>query len=426
MKKIKGTLLALLGVAVIAGCQNNDILNNPQDNLQPVSAQANKTAVKKHLVKIALKDKTQLLDLASEGLDLFGSGEGGKYGGYLTNAQLDLLKSKNVQILSVNSSFDDNQRMPSGYHTVQQVIATMRDYAAKYPDLVTLNDIGDSWEKTAGKSGNDIWALTISNKKAQKKAKPVITFISGQHARELAPVELNLRLMELLLTSYGKDPQITQYIDTRDIVFIPVSNIDGRVAVEQGNSMWRKNRHIDKDNDGIDLNRNFEGHWNFQGVPSTPTIERFKRQMADPDSEIYSGKAPFSEPETQAIRNFLANKEVTIIMDLHSFGKMVIWPPGYTTAAIPETPIFRKVGKALTDRNGYRGGTSMELLYPTCGTTKDWGNEYHHALAFTMEVGSDSDGFDPPYSRVDKIWAENKDGLVYLVSIADNPKKVME
>jgi carboxypeptidase T len=423
-KLLTKSILTLFTVTAVISCRNNGPVTNFDNQIsENVSEQGVTQKAKKYLVKITVKNKDLALELVANGIDLFGTGEGGRFDAYVNDKQINFMKSINVEFAPGNNALTARGGLPAGYHTAQQVMATVRGYAAKYPNITQIVDIGDSWEKTTGKAPeNDIWALIVTNKNTNAQGgKKTAVFMSGIHARELAPVEINLRFMDYLLSNYGKDEKITQYIDSREIVFIPVENIDGRIAVEQGDTMWRKNRHIEGRTDGIDLNRNFDGHWNFQGVPSTPTLDSYRRELEDPQSEIYSGKAPFSEPETQAVDNFLRTRNLTIMMDLHSYGNMVIWPPGYTNAPIAGTPLFKKVGKVLTSKNGYRGGTSMELLYPTCGTTKDWAYDHHNAVAFTMEIGGDGDGFRPAFSRVEKMWTENKDGLLYLVSIADNP-----
>ncbi|GIW21054.1 MAG: hypothetical protein KatS3mg068_0061 [Candidatus Sericytochromatia bacterium] len=378
---------------------------------------------RKYNVSFTLKNKNDILDLIAEGIDIHGSGKNGRFNAYVNDKQVQFLKSKNISIIVKNFSNDNTKGLPTGYSTVQQVLEKIREYSQKYPELVKLHDIGDSWEKTQGKANNDIWALTITSNKNTSK-KPSIVFMSGIHARELAPVELNLRLMDLLLSNYGKDSEITSYLDNTEVIFIPLANIDGRLAVERGENMWRKNRHIDSKNKGVDLNRNFDDHWNFEGLPPNSTFERMKKQLQDPYSEIYSGEAPFSEPETKSYRDFLANKKVNIFVDLHSYGEMIIYPPGYTNSPVPATPIFKKVASYLASKNGYRTGTSMELLYPTCGTTKDWAYSKHGAISFTIELGDDGDGFRPPYSRIESIWNKNKDGFLYLIKIANNPSKI--
>ena len=46
---------------------------------------------------------------------------------------------------------------------------------------------------------------------------------------------------------------------------------------------------------GVDLNRNYGFRFGFDDKGSSP----------DPCSEYYRGSAPFSEPETKAIRDFV-------------------------------------------------------------------------------------------------------------------------
>lgn len=424
MKKsalLSKAILSLFTIGVLASCQN-DNLNLSDQGLeeQTVSAQSvKKNSAKKYLIRVMVKTKDDVVDLVSGGIDLFGSGNGGAFDAYVTNDQANFIKSKNIKFIVSNNAVSNKAGLPTGYHTVSQVLSTVKDYSTKYSNIAKMVDIGDSWEKTKGKADNDIWALVVSGNKV-KGTKSTAVFISGMHSRELLPVEVNLKFMDYLLSNYGKDPQITNFIDTREIVFVPVFNIDGRLAVEQGDSMWRKNRHIDSQYDGIDLNRNFEGHWNFEGLTLTPQLRNLKSQLEEKDSEIYSGPNAFSEPETKALNDFLKDKKVTVMMDLHAYGNMVLYAPGYdkSSAANPTTV---KVAKFLASKNGYKAGTSMEVLYPTCGTSKDWGYDNFKAVAFTMEMGDDSDGFRPPFSKVEDTWKKNKEGLTYLVSIADNP-----
>ena len=424
-KKIAGFLFSALSISLVASCQNSNIASNSDLNQNSEIQSSKKQRAKKFFVKISIKDKNQGLEIASEGIDVFGSGEGGKFDAYITDKQASTLKAKNVAFTTSNknASINDEGKFPGGYHSVDQVLQIMKDLSQKYPDITQMVDIGDSWEKTANKGGGDIMAFVVSNKKVTTPKKAAV-FFSGVHSRELVTVEVNMRFMDMLLTGYGKDKDITNYLDTREVIFIPLANIDGRRAVEKGESMWRKNRHIDNNYDGIDLNRNFDGHWNFNGVPMTPTLERYKANLQEKDSDIYSGPSTFSEPETQALNKFLTSKKPSVVMDLHAYGNMIIYPPGYTNAPISITPTLKKVAQVLSSKNKYRTGTSMELLYPTCGTSKDWAFDKFNALSFTMEMGNDGDGFNPPFSRVDKIWNENKDGLLYLVSIADNPLRI--
>ena len=48
-----------------------------------------------------------------------------------------------------------------GYRTYDQVAERLKQLAAQAPEIATLVDIGDGWEKTQGKGDRDIWALHI-------------------------------------------------------------------------------------------------------------------------------------------------------------------------------------------------------------------------------------------------------------------------
>ena len=113
-------------------------------------------------------------------------------------------------------------------------------------------------------------------------------------------------------------------VDNRELYFIPVINVDGYVYNENtnpnGGGNWRKNR---RDNGGgifgVDPNRNYSFQWGFNNSGSSPT----------PSSSTYRGTGPFSEPETQAIRDFVNGQDFTMAFNYHSFSNVLIFPYDY-------------------------------------------------------------------------------------------------
>ncbi|MBM3276046.1 MAG: hypothetical protein FJZ00_12915, partial [Candidatus Sericytochromatia bacterium] len=73
--------------------------------------------------------------------------------------------------------------------------------------------------------------------------------------------------------------------------------------------------------------------------------------------------------------------------------------------------------------SGYKPQQSKDL-YRTSGDTTDWAFGSQGILAYTTEIGSWRDGFDPPYSRVAAFWKENEPGARYLLKTADDPGAV--
>ena len=101
------------------------------------------------------------------------------------------------------------------------------------------------------------------------------------------------RLLHHYVDGYGTDDELTEIINTTDLWFIPVVNLDGYdYTFTEGNRLWRKNlRDNDGDGqitgqDGVDLNRNFPYKWGYDNEGSSP----------QPAGETYRGPSPGPSP----------------------------------------------------------------------------------------------------------------------------------
>jgi len=79
-----------------------------------------------------------------------------------------------------------------------------------------------------------------------------------------------------------------------DYYIMPVVNADGYEYTFTVDRLWRKNRRKAgyAGCSGVDLNRNFGYKWGGKGTSK------------DICKDTYAGSKPFSEPESDAIRNF--------------------------------------------------------------------------------------------------------------------------
>ncbi|MGV3524469.1 MAG: M14 family zinc carboxypeptidase [Candidatus Sericytochromatia bacterium] len=359
------------------------------------------------VVELRWQNRNQIVQAATSGIDLFGAVPSQrKARARVTAQEMQLLQSIGMNVQPVmEARMDERGGLPTGYMTYGQMVENLKGMAQQFPQLVTLEDIGDTHLKKTGKApNNDIWAITISNKQTGAQ-KPTLMLTAGVHARELAPVELVMKLANDLTSKYGKDPEITQLLDTRAVVLLPMVNVDGRIEVEKGNSWQRKNLN----GSGIDLNRNFDSCWNYKcmNAPSS-----WLRGLTSPSSETYSGPSAASEVETQAVQSMYTRKKIHMAMDIHAYGEMFFWPLGYSEKTIPEAPQYRNVYQNTFARHGYSGGTSLELLYPTSGTTDDYGYEKHGAFSMGLEVGS---SFRPNYPEVEAMWNETRSSWLNLM-----------
>lgn len=133
------------------------------------------------------------------------------------------------------------------YHTVDVMYYWYKQWAQQYPDIVDLYEVAQSFE------GRPILQMTITNKKTGKDTdKPAAYFEGGRHSGEITSSESILWLTQHLLQNYGKDPKITQLIDTKAIYLRPQNNPDGsnfylHTAVANRSTV----RPHDNDRDGL-------------------------------------------------------------------------------------------------------------------------------------------------------------------------------
>jgi carboxypeptidase T len=233
---------------------------------------------------------------------------------------------------------------------------------------------------------------------------------------------------EYLINNYATNPQIKALMDKREIFIAPVVNVDGHIYdYKDGVSgrMWRKNRRLNNNGTyGVDLNRNYGFGWGTGG------------SSTDPRSDVYMGPSAFSEPESQAVKNFVSSqKRMTTLLSLHTFSELVLYPWGHSDDPIgarqgnaADLPVFKKMATDMASWNHYTPMQSSEL-YIASGDTTDWAYGELGLFAFTFELSPKSmwdGGFYPnPATSIDPTFAANLKPFLYLLEYTDNPRRVM-
>ena len=119
----------------------------------------------------------------------------------------------------------------SCFRNLQGITESMFDLATQYPNLSSINDIGDSYLKDSGTEnkdydlggGFDIYAMNITssdNGPHLSSTKGKVLIIAGVHPREFAPPEIVMRFAETLLQGYGIDSDITWILQHTEIHLI--------------------------------------------------------------------------------------------------------------------------------------------------------------------------------------------------------------
>ena len=297
-----------------------------------------------------------------------------------------------------------------GYPTFSAIVAHLDTLHARYPGLVSARaSLGQSRE------GRDVWMVEISDNPGVDEGEPEALYTALHHAREPGSMMAVLYFMYYVAEQYGTNPDVTALLDGRRLFFVPVVNPDGYVYNEQtdpnGGGFWRKNRRDNGDGTfGVDLNRNYGYQWGYDNSGSSP----------NPWSETYRGPAPFSEPETAALRDFFEDgRAIRTAFNYHTYGDLLLFAWAYDDLLTPDHNVFVAASRRLTADNGYEYGPSPQVLYPSNGNANDWmyGEQATKpkVFSFTPEVGP---SFWPPSSQIVPLAVENLRANLLLMQFA--------
>ncbi len=405
----------------------------------------------------------------------------------------------------------------SCYRTVEQVYSTFDELVAANPKFAKMATLGKTWMGTqivvppVGTAvpdnssssfanllikylpasivtrfnlslfpvePNPVKVLVVGNfekQDARAEAPPNMVWTGGIHAREYAPQEVGIKFIEWLLDNYGKDANATMMLDTNRYHFI-VHNPDGRKLAEQDiSARQRKNTNYGSAacttstaagvrntiNSGVDLNRNYPFGWATGGAGGSD---------GNACGETYRGVSAGSEPETQAILQYMRGtwnqaackweggalpdgrpKSATycnpenranggtgeldwttgasenygggVFIDLHSNARAVLWPWGVertengNNTHTPNNKGMAVIAQRLAYHNNY---SSQQLLsYNTEGTTKDAIYGYLGAPAYTVEMGRSFYEDCGVFER--ETYPENFNGFHWLSRVLYRP-----
>jgi len=269
------------------------------------------------------------------------------------------------------------------YHSTQEAYALLESWAAIFPDLTNLYTIGQTLK------GTPLKILEITNKQTgMALEKPGYYYDGNIHSGELTGAEVILHFAWYLISNYGKDPYITQLVDTRTFYIRPKFNPDGAdIALQTPFNLRSTPRAYDEDGDGLldedppnDLNadgsitlmrvKNPHGLWKVSSQDSRIMV---RRDIGDQHSDFYdilsegvdddgdgyfnedgiggidmnrnfprnwglefeqrgAGPYPLSEPETRAtIEFFNSHRNITGVFHGHTSGGFLYRLPSTTS-----------------------------------------------------------------------------------------------
>jgi len=209
-----------------------------------------------------------------------------------------------------------------------------------------------------------------------------VLLLAALHGNEQVGTRILLALAERLLAEHPANASLAETIDATDLWLVAVMNPDGYT-----NATRKNGRDTDGDanytrhRDGVDLNRNFGCHWGSDAHSSH-----------DPTWSTYIGPTPFSEPETRALSELVASRNLSYSVSYHSgfLPPVILHPWGWTAdTAAPDHALMERTAENLSTFTGYGWGQASDTSlgsYPARGDSEDWLYANHSVLAFTIEA----------------------------------------
>ncbi|XP_063539379.1 uncharacterized protein LOC134748516 [Cydia strobilella] len=307
------------------------------------------------------------------------------------------------------------------YHTLDSIYSWLDELAEAFPNIVkTVVMPGQSVE------GREIKGIIIDYY-PERTEKKIGMFEGGLHAREwISPATVTWIIKEFLASD---DPEVVALATSFEWHIFPVVNPDGYSYTFTDRRMWRKNRSkanftsceasgVEDDmSNGVDLNRNFDFEWNTAGTSE------------DPCSNLFPGPSPASEPETQAIQQYVLNLwqqgEIIYYIAFHSYSQLIVVPYSHLNSNwVLQIPDFAKMfeiavraADALASRNGttYRVGLSADVMYLMSGTSFDWVKSNGVPVSYLIELRDVGEyGFLLPAEEIIQNNLEIMDALVEM------------
>jgi hypothetical protein len=336
----------------------------------------------------------------------------------------------------------DGTSLPTGrttYRTYDDVQNELKALVDQNAGLVRKVVFGTSYQ------GREISGVEIARNVSADDGRPVFFLMALHHAREWPSMEAAIEFAHLLVQQQG-DARIADLLTRERIVILPIVNPDGfissRGAFDPGDALTGQDPNVTlaesiappgglfayrrKNCDGeltpalpcelawgVDPNRNYGYGWGGPGSSSDVT------------SQSYHGRAPRSEPEVQAVWNYVRRHEVTTLLTLHNVAALVLRPPGASSAGpAPDEARMRAIGDKMGAAAGYTSQYGYQL-YDTTGTTEDDSYAATGGYGYTIEMGPPGGNFHMPYQTgVVNEWtgenahAQNHGGLREALLIA--------
>lgn len=286
---------------------------------------------------------------------------------------------------------DERSLTLNAYPTYPEYVSLMQGFAADYPSLCRLQNIGSTIE------GRGLYVLKITDNPDAREYEPQFLYTSTMHGDETTGYILMLYLIDHLLSNYAIDPEVTNLVNTMEIWINPLANPDGTYAAGDNtvNGATRANAN------NVDLNRNYP----------------------DPQDGPHSDGNAY-QPETMAWMAFADSMDFVMAANFHGGAEVFNYPWDTWATVHADRGWWIARGNEYVDNAhavsssymidngpGFDGDgvTNGFIWYEVNGGRQDYMNTYEHCREVTIEVSAIK-LIDP--SDFQAHWDYNKQALL--------------
>ena len=337
---------------------------------------------------------------------------------------------KNITIVwTLLSILSGNSPLHERYHTYKEIQSQLEEWntefgnnqnpSSAYPEsgiIYHLEELGASTE-----DGLPFWAVKLSYNANLDEDEPKILFLGQCHAEEILGIEITMEMINKFLNpspSYHLQ-NMQAILQSSEVWVVPTHNPEGLTVVHgdsvDGNWLqdisYRKNKRdvnlngifdfdntteAGNDSDGVDLNRNYGFNWIFG---DGPWEEDYGSNNYQSHFDYYRGESPFSENETQIIRDFALENKFLLSIAYHSsrsgnVAEQIIyswmWDGGKSS---PDYPVISSLATGISNLIPTETGVAPANYTPVAsvsrkGNAHDWFYTETGCVQFLIEAGT--------------------------------------
>ncbi|KAK2842675.1 hypothetical protein Q5P01_012875 [Channa striata] len=297
------------------------------------------------------------------------------------------------------------------YHTLDTIYSFMDTLVAQYPNLVSKEKIGTSYEN------RPMYVLKFSTGGI---GRPAIWIDTGIHSREWVSQATGVWTANKIATDYGNDASLTSLLNTMDIYMLILANPDGYAYTHTNDRMWRKTRSKISGSvcRGVDPNRNWDAGFGGPGASSNPC------------SDSYHGPSAHSEIEVKNVVDLIKKHgNFKSFISVHAYSQLLMYPYGYTCSDVPHRAELDSVGRAAAQKltalygTAYKVGSICKIIYQASGGSIDWSYKVGIKYSFAFELRDTGRyGFILPANQIIPTASETWLALKHIMEyVRDHP-----